>query len=338
MFAEALEDADKALKLDGGSHMASYWKGIALFYFGDFDAAKQSFEASLRACPEAKAARSLWIRKCDAELSGSALPLGGVVAEASKVPSAASSAKPAAPAPPAPVAEPARQAEKATPPAAVKEALTTLGRKPVKREWYQNNTHVMITIFQKGMERDRVRLEFHDRSLSLNMQLPGDGDDSYSLELDLFDAIVPDKCTVEVSKVKVEISLVKKSVGVQWKDLEYTQVLQEEAAAYPSSSKVKKDWSQIDRDIDSELKSEKPQGDEALNKLFKEIYEKADDETRRAMNKSFQTSGGTVLSTNWGEVGKADYEGKDRPTPPEGQEWKDWRDKTGDEHVPEHAK
>ena len=41
------------------------------------------------------------------------------------------------------------------------------------------------------------------------------------------------------------------------------------------------------------------------------------------MVKSFQTSGGTVLSTNWDEVGKADYEGKDRPSAPDGQEWRD---------------
>ena len=40
------------------------------------------------------------------------------------------------------------------------------------------------------------------------------------------------------------------------------------------------------------------------------------------MVKSYQTSGGTVLSTNWGEVKAKDYE-KER-TAPSGQEWKTW--------------
>jgi len=37
------------------------------------------------------------------------------------------------------------------------------------------------------------------------------------------------------------------------------------------------------------------------------------------MMKSFQTSGGTVLSTDWSDVAKKDYEGRDRPSPPKGQ-------------------
>ena len=91
------------------------------------------------------------------------------------------------------------------------------------------------------------------------------------------------------------------------------------APAYPSSSKNKKNWAQVDKAIEKESANDKPEGDEALNGLFKQIYERSDEATKRAMIKSYQTSGGTVLSTNWGEVKEKDYEGADRPEAPQGQ-------------------
>ena len=89
--------------------------------------------------------------------------------------------------------------------------------------------------------------------------------------------------------------------------------------AYPSSKKVK-DWDKIEAEVKKQEKDEKLEGDAALNKFFREIYSNADEDMRRAMSKSFVESNGTVLSTDWKEVGAKKIES----TPPDGMELKKW--------------
>lgn len=84
----------------------------------------------------------------------------------------------------------------------------------------------------------------------------------------------------------------------------------------PSTSK--KDWDALEAQLKKDEAEDKGEGPDALNKLFQQIYANGTDETKRAMMKSYSTSGGTVLSTNWGEVKEKDYEKE--ITPPSGME------------------
>jgi suppressor of G2 allele of SKP1 len=164
------------------------------------------------------------------------------------------------------------------------------------------------------------------RSLGIVIKTSSTGSE-YQLDIDLFEAIDTEASKMTIMGTKIELTLKKQKEG-QWEGLErhagqakLSAMVEDAPDSRPSAYSTKKDWDSIDRAAQKEADEEKPEGEAALNKLFSDIYGNASDETKRAMMKSFQTSGGTVLSTNWDEVEKKDYEA-DGIKGPDGMEWK----------------
>lgn len=110
-----------------------------------------------------------------------------------------------------------------------------------------------------------------------------------------------------IGKVKLEIQLSKIETSKIWKTLEIGEET-ETILKYPSSAKNPVDPNKIQIN-ETEME---PTGEAAINALFQNIYADASDDTRRAMMKSFIESKGTVLSTNWKEVGEKEI----KPIPP----------------------
>uniref|UniRef100_A0A8C5KZG9 Protein SGT1 homolog n=1 Tax=Jaculus jaculus TaxID=51337 RepID=A0A8C5KZG9_JACJA len=194
--------------------------------------------------------------------------------------------------------------------------------KCIRYDWYQTESHVIITLMIKNVEKNDVNVEFSDKELSALVKLPS-GED-YNLKLRLLHPIISEQSTFKVLSTKIEIKM-KKPEAVRWEKLEGQgdvpipkQFIADVKNLYPSSSHYTRNWDKLVGEIKEEEKNEKLEGDAALNKLFQQIYSNGSDEVKRAMNKSFMESGGTVLSTNWSDVGKRKVE----INPPDDMEWK----------------
>ena len=204
--------------------------------------------------------------------------------------------------------------------------VTNVGELKIIYNWIQIAKIITVDITSNhnlnayDIKINKKSIEFIDKK---------EGIKKYSINLT--NSIVPEKSSYKItSAMKCKLELQKEVEDFNWVNLEVNKddnslnnpkdkVIH---GYYPSSSKVKKDWSQLDKEIDEQEKEDASKdGNEGMWRLFRDIYAKGNEETRRAMIKSFQTSGGTVLSTNWNEVKDKDYEGKDRPEAPQGQEW-----------------
>ena len=82
---------------------------------------------------------------------------------------------------------------------------------------------------------------------------------------------------------------------------------------YPTSSKKKINWNNFKIDDD-----DKEEGNE--NDFFRKIFKDVDEDSRRAMMKSYVQSNGTVLTTSWDEAKDKEFE----VLPPDGMEVKKW--------------
>ncbi|KAL7919149.1 SGS domain-containing protein [Trichoderma austrokoningii] len=229
-------------------------------------------------------------------------------------------------------------------PAAAKPAIPS--DTPLRLQDFQSNTSMSVSIFSKGVNKEKLKVDFFEKSVRLDPLVYPSGDEK-EFQLHLWGEIDPANCKITVTPNKVELSLAKKTAG-KWPTLQsdgsaaapppavkpavvtapetkqpepvvgsVESKLSKASAAkpfYPTSSRSgPKNWDKVVEDENSD-----EEGD--MNSFFRKIYKGATPEQQRAMMKSFTESNGTSLSTNWDDV-------KDTTVatmPPDGVEAKKW--------------
>lgn len=291
---EALKDLEDAEKLNNNSFELYYKRGIAAFTNQSFLEASEYLKKALTLSTNSEQREKLiiWSNKLEIELEENNL---NVDQKDQNLPSIMPNAN----------------------------STSEFSNLKMIHNWYQTATHLILTLTANiPINPSSIDIKIEKKTLKICEKSSG----NLIWEMNLSNSVLPDSCTVDVQNRKVEFKLKKEIDNFNWVTVDRAKL--NEATpnfqpSYPTSSKVKKNWDSVEKEINKELNNDaKNDPNEGMMKLFREIYGNASEETRRAMIKSFQTSGGTVLSTNWDEVKEKDYEGKDRPEAPKGQEWR----------------
>ncbi|MDP2437824.1 MAG: hypothetical protein Q8P67_18945 [archaeon] len=309
-FSGALADATAALQADSNHLQALLRQGIAAYSLERFSVARDALARGLALAPadgSLKGTFREWLDKAEQELARTT-PSATAIPSSSPAPSSEETSSPSLSSSSIPV--------------------EILEESTYRREWHQSPTHVTVEFFVRDTKAEQCTIDIQAAHFSLVVRLEG-GHSEYRRSFSLCDQINPATVRIEHLRSKISIRMEKQKLA-HWKDLEgaadgagVTQWFAGDpdappASHYPTSAREKKDWTKIA----SEVEEEKPSGDAALNKVFQDIYANGSDEQRRAMIKSFQESGGTVLSTNWQDVGARKVE----VTPPKGLEVRSWQD------------
>lgn len=99
----------------------------------------------------------------------------------------------------------------------------------IRHEWYQTSDTVVVTLFAKGVPKDKAVIDIQKRSLAISFPLPTGSDFGFSLD-PLFAAVDSSNSTAKVMSTKVECILKKAEPGVKWASIEGTEVADTEEA------------------------------------------------------------------------------------------------------------
>ncbi|CAN0841192.1 Protein SGT1 homolog B [Linum grandiflorum] len=307
-FTEAVADANRAILLDPNMVKAYLRKGTACIKLEEYQTAKAALEKGVSIAPVDQSQRfTKLIEECDRSIADESDDLSRGLAQSNISPTTTPSA---------------------SVPADTVQVNPVPSTPKYRHGYYQKPEEVVVTIFAKKIPAENVTVDFGDQILSVTIDLPGE--ESYQFQPRLFAKVVPANCRYQVLSTKIEIHLAKVE-AIHWTSLEYktdaivaplpnVPATVSQRPAYPSSKSRGKDWDKLEALVKKEEKDEKLDGDAALNKFFREIYQNADEDMRRAMSKSFVESSGTVLSTDWKDVGSKKIEG----SAPDGMEMRKW--------------
>ncbi|KAJ9124691.1 hypothetical protein QFC24_003058 [Naganishia onofrii] len=196
-------------------------------------------------------------------------------------------------------------------------------------DYYQTDKDLMVSIYKKGLPADQVHVEATSDAVEVLV-----GTESILKLSPLSGSIIADQVTHKVYGTKVELKLPKATFG-NWPSLvgaarQATQTTlapqqppkadetspvhaENTATSTTKPAPTRKNWDSLAKEIDDVDEDDDKRGPDDF---FKSLYSGLDPDSQRAMLKSYQESNGTVLSTNWTDVGDKFQ----APQPPAGTE------------------